>query len=265
MTSISHFKNKISILFTDIDDTITSDGKLPAESFQALWELFEYGINVVPVTGRPAGWCEMIARFWPVKGVIGENGAFYFSYQNNQMKRVFSKTIEEQKQDAKKLEQIKIDILSEVPNAGISSDQFCRLFDLAIDFCEDVPPLSEKEINKITDIFKMHGATCKVSSIHVNGWFGDFNKLKMSLKFLENEFHLTESSLIQKCCAFVGDSPNDEPMFEYFENSIAVANIQNFISKLKFQPKFVANLPGGLGFQEIARQLMNKEQGYKKT
>ena len=241
----------IQFLFTDIDDTITTDGKLPSESYQALWTLQQKGIQVIPVTGRPAGWCEMIARFWPVAGVVGENGAFYFRYAENKMTRWFARAESERLGDQKKLELIKSEILSKVKGSAVSSDQFCRLFDLAIDFCEDVPALDKKSVQEIVKIFENHGAHAKVSSIHVNGWFGDFNKLSTTKIFLSDVFKL-DFEKAQSKIGFVGDSPNDEPMFQAFENSFGVANIKNFADQLKFKPNFVADFNGGQGFTQIA-------------
>jgi len=79
------WKNKRFVLL-DIDDTLTTDGRLAADSYRALEALHQRGFIVIPVTGRPAGWCDMIARFWPVHAVVGENGAFYFSYDHDRRK-----------------------------------------------------------------------------------------------------------------------------------------------------------------------------------
>ena len=98
-----------------------------------------------------------------------------------------------------KLELIKIDVLKEIPKARVSADQFCRVHDLAIDFCEDIPPLSPAAVEKIVHIFEKHGAQAKVSSIHVNGWFGDYNKLTTTFQFLKNEFNLSEEDALKKC------------------------------------------------------------------
>ena len=152
---------------------------------------------------------------------------------------------------------MKKEILAQVPGSALASDQFCRMMDLAIDFCEDVKALPPDEIQKIVSIFKKHGAQAKVSSIHVNGWFGEYNKLSMSLRFLLDEFGIDAKQAKVKC-AFSGDSPNDEPMFEYFPNSFAVANIQNFISQIKHAPQFVSDSRGGLGFAEIAKAILKK-------
>lgn len=255
MKDLSEFHSPIEFLFTDIDDTLTFEGQLGPEAYESLWQLHDAGVKVIPVTGRPAGWCEMIARMWPVHGIIGENGGFYFRYHDKKMHRHFFNDANERAENQKKLELIKKDVLMKVPKAGIASDQFCRMMDLAIDFCEDVEPLSKAEVTSIKNIFKNHGAIAKVSSIHVNGWFGNYDKLSMTLEFLKNEFSVTPEKA-KEICAFSGDSPNDEPMFAYFPHSFAVANIREFEKDIKHPPTYVANLRGGLGFQEIAHVIL---------
>jgi HAD superfamily hydrolase (TIGR01484 family) len=247
-------KKNIKFIFTDIDDTLTHNGLLEAEAYQSIWDLHRKGFNVIPVTGRPAGWCELIARQWPVKGVIGENGGFYFYYSNNKMNRKFHFEESQRLQNQKKLEVIKNEVLKNVPGSGIASDQFCRLMDLAIDFCEDVKPLPEDQVQKIVDIFKKFGATAKISSIHVNGWFGDYDKLSMCKIFSQEVLGINLDSS-QDQILFVGDSPNDEPMFFYFKNSIGVSNVRDF--KLLTPPQFVTHLPRGKGFQEITKHLLS--------
>src|SRR5690606_4579547 len=144
----------ITYVFTDIDGTLTTSDKITADTYQSLWSLKNNGVEVIPVTGRPAGWCELIARQWPVHGVIGENGAFYFRHSNHEMKRHFFSSPEDQKTYRSKLKQIESEVLSKVARSKIASDQFSRLFDLAIDFAEDVtPPLSNAEISQIVQIF----------------------------------------------------------------------------------------------------------------
>src|SRR3954467_7785872 len=136
MKSISAFNSpQTRVVFTDIAGTLTQQGRLPAQSYESLWRLAESGLHVIPVTGRPAGWCELIARLWPVHGVVGENGAFYFRYDGKKMRRHFVRNRQQRLLDRKRLREIRREVLQEVPRAGIASDQFSRLFDLAIDFC----------------------------------------------------------------------------------------------------------------------------------
>lgn len=255
MKKTSDFNSKIQFLLTDIDDTLTDEGLLGKEAYSSLWYLQQKGVKVIPVTGRPAGWCEMIARVWPVSGVVGENGAFYFRYHNRKMLRHFALPESQRKIDRLALDQIQNKILQEVPGSAVASDQFCRLADLAIDFCEDVPKLNATEVKKIVQIFEAAGAQAKVSSIHVNGWFGNYDKLTQSLNFLSKEFSLVGNA-VKEVCAFAGDSPNDEPMFQYFPHSFAVSNISEFLAALKHKPQYIAQHRGGKGFAEIVNQIL---------
>lgn len=261
MKNLTDFNSKIEFVLTDIDDTLTTEGQLQPKAYDSLWKLHDAGIKLIPITGRPAGWCEMIARFWPVEGIVGENGGFYFRYAANKgekikkMQRWFFSDEKTIKQNKLKLSAIEEEVLAKVKGCALASDQFCRLMDLAVDFCEDVPALSQNDVQKIVHIFEKHGAQAKVSSIHVNGWFGDYNKLTTTFQFLKNEFTLNEEDALKKCI-FVGDSPNDEPMFAKFPHSFGVANIKSFTSQMKALPTYIAHSTGGEGFSEIADRVL---------
>jgi HAD superfamily hydrolase (TIGR01484 family) len=252
---ISEFKSKIKFVLSDLDDTITKDGRVPSDSYSALWKLHESNVKTIIVTGRPAGWCEMMARTWPIDGVIGENGAFFFRYTNKQMKRFFAVSPDLIENQTAKLEIIKNEILQKIPNSKISSDQFCRMFDLAVDICEDIPPLSKSETQEILSIFEKHGAQAKLSSIHVNGWFGNYDKLTTAKQVLTNEFGLSTEQ-IQSSCVYAGDSPNDEPLFSFFENAVGVRNIEPYLPILKSKPKYITVHEAGLGFQELTNKII---------
>lgn len=251
----------IKYVLTDIDDTLTNDGYLPALAYSALESLQQSGIKVIPITGRPAGWCDHIARMWPVDGVVGENGAFYFYYdkEEKQMIRRYWRSDEQRKADTILLQNIEQRVLLEVPGCAVSVDQPYREADLAIDFCEDVEPLREEQIRKIVTIFEEAGAVAKVSSIHVNGWFGDYDKLAMTSIFFKEIFNI-DLSQINNQVIFTGDSPNDAPMFSYFENSIGVANIKDFAAQLSAdeKPSWVTEQKGGYGFAEVAKRLVER-------
>lgn len=249
-------RDNIKFILCDIDDTLTNEGKLFSEAYDSLWRLHKHGYKIIPITGRPAGWCEMIARFWPVDGVVGENGAFYFYYDKQHMHRSFTQTESERKSNQAKLELIKKEVLSKVPGSAIASDQFCRAVDLAVDFCEDVPALPQKDILKIVEIFKAHGAEAKVSSIHVNGWFGQHDKLTTTLTYLKDRWGIKDKEQLQEEILYIGDSPNDEPMFKYFKNSVGVKNIEPYLDQITHPPQYICTEEGGLGFQELAKQLL---------
>ena len=171
------------------------------------------------------------------------------------MLRVYALAETQRQNNRIQLESIEAEILQQVPGSALASDQFCRQMDLAIDFCEDVEPLPNSSVQKIVALFQARGAQAKVSSIHVNGWFGAYDKLTMSLRFLSEQFGISPNEAKLKC-AFAGDSPNDEPMFEFFPNSFAVANIQKFIHEIKSHPTYVSPSRGGLGFTEISQALI---------
>jgi len=246
----------IRYLLTDIDDTLTENGLLPSTSLAAVEQIDKAGMAVIPITGRPAGWCDHIARMWPVRGVVGENGAFYFSYdrQHRIMHQVFAKTADEREEDRKRLIQLKHEILKNIPGAGISSDQEYRIADLAIDFCEDVVPLSKDKIQRIVDLFEQAGATAKISSIHVNGWFGEYDKVSMTRICLRDLFGI-DLERDNDSIAFIGDSPNDMPMFACFRNSVGVANVTDF--ELRSPPNWITTNRGSRGFTEFADLLLD--------
>lgn len=250
-------RRAVRAVLSDIDDTMTEDGRLPSVAYAAMTRLKDAGFAVVPVTGRPAGWCDLIARQWPVDGVVGENGAFYFSYNDasRTMVRRYAKSETERRQDRLALAAIREAVLAEVPGAAVASDQSYREADLAIDFCEDVPPLSSEAIDRIVEIFKRFGATAKVSSIHVNGWFGSYDKLTTSSRFLKDILDLDVQADAQRI-VFVGDSPNDAPMFGFFPNSVGVANVMAFKDVLPAAPRWVTSQPSARGFAELADLLL---------
>jgi len=250
--------SEISILLTDIDDTVTTDGRLTSEAYGALEALENAGYLVIPVTGRCAGWCDHIARMWPVAAVVGENGAFYFRYDraSKKMHQVFCQPETERTANAKKLAAIGADILQQVPGTAIASDQAYRITDYAVDFAEDVPPLPESEVRRIAELAKTQGATAKISSIHVNCWFGDHSKLATSTKLLQDVFNVNERDA-QRTVMFVGDSPNDETLFAHFDKSVGVANILDSLGYEFAHPKYVTKGKGGSGFTEVAGYLLN--------
>jgi HAD superfamily hydrolase (TIGR01484 family) len=249
-------------VFTDIDDTLTTDGRLPAAAYAALERLSEAGLAVVPITGRPAGWCDMVARFWPVAGVVGENGAFYFRYDRaeRRMIRRFAAGDAERAENRRRLGLLAARIVAEVPGSAVAADQIYREADLAIDFREDVAPLPQASIDRIVALFEAEGAVAKVSSIHVNGWFGAYDKLTMARTFARDMLGLDLDESRARF-AFCGDSPNDAPMFGFFPHACGVANVRDFAGRLDAAPAYVAAARGGQGFVELAERILSSRSG----
>ena len=248
---------KVQAVLTDIDDTLTTHGRLPAVAYDALERLQAAGIKVVPITGRPAGWCDHIARMWPVDGVVGENGAFYFRYDGSakRMIRVYAQDNATRLANVAQVHALAKDVLQDFPGTALASDQAYREIDVAIDFCEDVPALPLSVAQAIATRFHQAGAEAKVSSIHVNAWFGKHDKLSMSLRLLA-ELYGWDAAAAKTRVAYCGDSPNDAPMFGYFPLGIGVANIRPLRLLMEHLPSYVTRAEGGHGFAEIAEMLL---------
>ncbi len=248
---------QVQAVLTDIDDTLTTHGRLPAVAYDALERLQAAGIKVVPITGRPAGWCDHIARMWPVDGVVGENGAFYFRYDvaAKRMIRIYAQDDATRLANVARVHALADDVLQEFPGTALASDQAYREVDVAIDFCEDVPALPLSVAQAIATRFHKAGAEAKVSSIHINAWFGKHDKLSMSLRLLA-ELYGWDATAAKTQVAYCGDSPNDSPMFGYFPMGIGVANIRPLSHLMEHLPSYVTRAEGGQGFAEFAEMLL---------
>jgi HAD superfamily hydrolase (TIGR01484 family) len=194
---------------------------------------------------------------WPVAAVVGENGAFYFRYNREQraMRRAFVDDAAARAANRDRLRAIGAEIVRAVPGCAIAADQHYRETDLAIDYCEDVTRLPREAVDRIVALMQARGLTAKVSSIHVNGWFGTYDKLAATRRLMREEFHIDLESE-RGSYAFVGDSPNDAPMFAFFPHSIGVANVREFAGQLTHEPRYVTVSAAGAGFREVADFLL---------
>ncbi|MDH5286336.1 MAG: HAD-IIB family hydrolase [Betaproteobacteria bacterium] len=252
-------RGDVAGVLCDIDDTLTTDGRLTPQAYAALGRLRDAGKIVVPITGRPAGWCDHIARMWPVTGVVGENGAFWMRYDEGARKLVRRFLVPDAERAAQRarLDAIAQRILREVPGCALASDQRYREADVAIDFREDVAPLPREAIDRIVALMEAEGMTARVSSIHVNGWFGRYDKLGMTRTFLAEACGVDLDAEAPRF-VFAGDSPNDAPMFAFFPRSVGVANVRDQIDRIATPPAFVTRERAGAGFVELASHLLRE-------
>lgn len=247
-------------LFSDIDDTISLHGKIPQAAFSALWEAKEAGLRVIPVTGRPAGWVDHIVRMWPVDAVVGENGAFYFyldekAGRDGKLVRRFLQDEATRAANKAKLFRLFDELKRRLPKLALASDQQYREIDIALDYCEDVARFSENEVDRMLEHYRRAGAQAKLSSIHVNAWFGDHDKYstcKLALRELYDE-DLTKARDRYLYC---GDSPNDEPFFREFSLSVGVANVAEFLPRMQHRPRYLTKKAGGFGFAEAVHHIL---------
>ncbi|WP_227714929.1 HAD-IIB family hydrolase [Marinobacter sp. DY40_1A1] len=241
---------KADILFTDVDDTLTTGGRLLPETYQAICRLAEAGISIIPVTGGCAGWCDQIIRTWPVKAVIGEGGAFY-------AERTAPQTVSwhfwENEAKHRRDQQAILNAVAALDldfEAKLATDQPFRFVDVAVDYNQQ-ESLTPEQVAAIHDPLVAQGFSVRQSSIHINIWLGDFDKSTMSLRVGQELLGLDIESL-QKRSVFIGDAPNDESMFRSFPMSVGVANIRKHLPVMTHQPAAIVSQPSGLGFAEMA-------------
>ena len=239
-------------VLTDVDDTLSLHGRVVPEAFAALARAKAAGLAVIPVTGRPAGWADHIGRMWPCDGVVAENGGLWFYMRGGKLVESYAQPAAVRAANQAKLGAIRDAVLAEVPGTAIATDQPYRALDLAIDFAEDVPVLPDADIDRIVAIFERFGATCKVSSIHVNGWYGQFDKLA-GFHGLCAELGLDPAP---DRWAYAGDSANDAPMFAHFDVSVGVANVDRWLPRIPVHPAFRTAGAGGYGFAELVDRIL---------
>jgi hypothetical protein len=254
----SSARQKIRGVFTDIDDTLTTEGAITPDALQALQQLKAAGLMVIPITGRPVGWSMPFASSWPVNAMVAENGAVALRHniQTNQVSKIYQQDLATRTHNFKQMQRIAQKVLQEIPGTVMAQDSAGRETDIAFDHSE-FHHLSPEQIQQVVALLNQEGMTATVSSIHINAWFGDHNKWH-GAQWIFKE--LTGRDLNQELdqWVYVGDSTNDQVMFEHFTHSVGVANIKRFENELKHLPQYIANQERGAGFAEFVNLLLQK-------
>ncbi len=269
-------RRKIIGVFTDIDDTLTTDGAITADALQALGELKASGLHVIPITGRPVGWSEPFARGdsargiapWPVDAIVAENGSVALICKeighipshplNSLLSKLYQQDALTRATNFARMQHVAQRVLREVPGATLSQDSPGRETDIAIDHSE-FTHLSADKIDQVVAIMQSAGMNATVSSIHINGWFGEHNKLVGARWIVRELFGRDLDSEISQW-VYAGDSTNDQLMFEHFPHSVGVANIRRFEALLTHKPAYITLAERGAGFAEVARTLLQGRQ-----
>ena len=246
-------------VFTDIDDTLTTSGGITNDALKALQDLKAKGLMVIPITGRPVGWSIPFASTWPVKAIVAENGAVALLHnpQTKQVQKIYQQDLATRQRNFAQMQRIALRVLQEIPGTAMAKDSPGRETDIAFDHSE-FHHLSAEQIQAVARLLQQEGMTATVSSIHINAWFGDHNKWHGAQWILKE---LTGRDLKQELdqWVYVGDSTNDQVMFEHFTHSVGVANIRRFENELKYLPKYISQQERGAGFAEVARLLSLKK------
>jgi len=274
-------RQRITGVFTDIDDTLTTDGAITADALRALGELKAAGLQVIPITGRPVGWSEPFALAWPVDAIVAENGAVALRTHRAEppalsmvergassfasinpstgsgrtvLAKFYQQDEATRRANYSRMQQVAQRVVREVPGAGLSQDSRGRETDIAIDHSEFVH-LSPQQIAQAVAIMQSEGMNATVSSIHINGWFGAHNKLE-GARWITRELLARDLNAEIERWVYVGDSTNDELMFQAFPNSVGVANIRRFEAALSHKPRYITGGERGAGFAEVAAALL---------
>ncbi len=260
-----HARSRIKGVFTDIDDTLTTDGAITPDALAALGDLKAAGLHVIAITGRPVGWSEPFALDWPVDAIVAENGAVLLSVEHKigpypnesgrkQLLKSYQKSNTVRAENYAKMQQVGQRILREVPGALLAQDSAGRETDMAIDHSE-FTHLAPAQIANVVAIMRSVGMTATVSSIHINGWFGKHSKLTGARWAVRELLGRGLDAEIENW-AYVGDSTNDQLMFEGFTHSIGVANVRRFEAQLANLPRYITDSERGAGFAEVARAVL---------
>ena len=235
---------RVKALLFDLDGTFVSSGFIGSKAYKGLENLHNSGIKTIAVTGRPAGWCDLMARWWPINAVVGENGAFVYSKIGSEVLRQTFHDMDLLSDYQKKLNILFGKLLKKHPYLKLASDQSFRHWDLAVDIAEEATVSREVAID-IVKFCEAEGAKAAISNIHVNIWFGDYNKENMALNVLDN-YGLTKED-----CMYIGDSPNDSPMFGCFPLSVGVSSVLNYRDIMENLPTYITDSDGANGFIEL--------------
>jgi len=260
MTPLSEWpmaaRARIHGVLTDIDDTLTSEGDITPEALDALHQLRNAGLPVLAITGRPAGWSEAFALAWPVKAIVAENGAVaLWRGEQGQLCRDHLQDAATRATNFSKLQAVAQRILADMPQTRLATDSPGRETDIAIDHSE-FAHLNDAEIDQVVSLMRAEGLNATVSSIHINGWIGDHDKLAGARWIVHSRLGRDLDTELDRW-VYVGDSTNDARMFGHFQHSVGVANVVRFLPLLSHHPKYVAQRERGAGFAEVARAILN--------
>ena len=250
---------KIKFILTDIDGTLTDEnGRIAPKTYAMLWKLHEAGYTLIPVTGRTAGWASVAITDWPVDAIIVESGSVVYYLENGSRKEFVHPSVPEERYAEH--DKIRKAAFAANPKIKVSIDQYSRFNDFAFNYAEDEDDkLTFEEAKEVLEAVKAIGAKGNISSIHVNTWFGDYDKLPMSLLYLKEHYGIENP---KDCVIYFGDAANDEEMFGFFPTACGVANLMKYAEHMEHLPAYITSFNGGEGFCEAAEILLTAKENY---
>ena len=250
--------NLLGVL-TDIDDTLTTEGEVPAHVVAAIARLKDAGLKVVPITGRPVGWSVPFASAWPVDAIVAENGAVALRRNaQGSLDKLYQQGDAERARNFARMQEVLSQIEATVPGANRATDSMGRECDIAVDHSE-FTQMPQAQIDQCVQIMRDAGMNATVSSIHINGWFGGHNKLEGARWIVRELFDIDLDATLGQWI-YIGDSTNDQLMFQHMPLSVGVANIARFVPQLHHLPRYVTTAERGDGFVQLAEQILNTQK-----
>lgn len=242
-------------VLTDIDDTLTTDGQVPASTLEAMAALRAAGLHVI-ATGRPVGWSLPFAAAWPIDAIVAENGAVALVRNTDgSVGKRYQQDAATRRANFQRLQQTAQSIAATVPGAHLAEDSPGRETDIAIDHSE-FHTLDAAQIEHVTRLMRAAGLHASVSSIHINGWLGDHDK-RQGAQWIVQTLLGRDLAAERTQWAYIGDSTNDQLLFGWLPHSIGVANVQRFVPQLDQLPAYITPSERGAGFEEMAQAILD--------
>jgi len=245
----------VRFVLTDMDETLTYKGRLPARTYAALEKLQAAGITVIPVTAAPAGWCDQMAHMWPVDGVIAENGGLFMRRQErHNLSRLFWHEDLAREKVSAQLNDIGHEILQSIPSTRLADDQPFRLTSLAFAKTE----MNDID-NMIVEAMRARGLHVTLNNLWILGWIGSYDKLAMARRVMLEVFSVNIDKQKEEIL-YSGDSVNDAPMFGFFHHTVGVSTVTSYLDEIPVHPNWITDGPGGEGFVEIAEAVIRAHE-----
>lgn len=245
----------LEVVAFDLDDTLLTDGLLAPPTYSALGELGRMGLVLVAVTGRPLGYGEVLARLFPIAGVVVENGALSVRRRGHALEVVDPVADEIRLARREALRAVERDVQRELPALRFSDDMPLRRSEITYDIHER-ERVAEPDVQRLVAIIRRHGAWATRSSVHVHATFDRTNKAEGLIAFLRRTMPERDAGQLRQRVLFVGDSGNDAPCFAGFPHTVGVANVRPALTSLSVPPRWVTAREKGEGFRELAEHLL---------
>jgi hypothetical protein len=236
----------------DLDDTLLDHGRLREETYSTLFRLVDAGLDLYGVTGRPAGWAEVLARLFPVRAVVAENGAVFCARRGDRVVLVDSvEAVTRRERDAR-LVSLLDEFRARFPDFEPADDVRARVSDRTFDIGE-YRQVGARRVEEASAFLRAQGARVFVSSVHLHATFDYADKASGAVRLLAADSGL-DATAVRHAYAYLGDSENDASCFAAFSVSIGVANLRG---KATLLPRYVTSAPMGSGVVEAAGVILS--------